>query len=102
MTMRRILPLSVILLGGRAMAQDLTTRPLVESPLYDPVAAGTEVRQRIRHGIYEGYVTDLCIDDIRRCHGSTFTAYKKEGSKTGYELTVWRKDWTLLSPEVQD
>lgn len=96
----------LIFLSCVVSAEDvnLETIPLRCAPHFNKARVESEVIQRIRSGIYDGYTAELGIDDPAQCQVAAFEPYKQVApdGTLRYELKIERKDWDGLPSEVKD
>lgn len=80
----------------------IAVRPLYESRHFDESRARAEILQRIRAGVYAGYLAELCVTDPERCKTKPFKPYAvAKNGETTYELRIGPKGIEGLHQSVQ-
>ncbi|WP_143512402.1 hypothetical protein [Pseudomonas putida] len=82
---------------------EFQSKSLIESSSFDNARIESELVQRVKAGVYEGYQAELCIDAPSRCKSAVFEPYKKvKQGQTTYLLTIERTAWDGLPAEIRE
>jgi len=81
---------------GPQIPSNVNTTEIIKTNKFGLGSVDSFFVKRIEEGIYDGYTSDLCIDDLNRCKLPEFEKYKQDSA---YELKIQKNNWAGY-PEI--